>query len=46
MISLNWKLRLDSDLFVFTPIDPTDGEGIIVLPELSYPGFQGENILM
>lgn len=36
MILLNWKLRLCSDQFVFTPIsfDPTDRRVIIVLPRV------------
>lgn len=46
MILLSCKLRLHSDQFVFTPVDTTDGEGIIALPELTCPDFQGENALM
>ena len=48
MILLNWKLRLYSDQFVFTPIsfDPVDRKVMIVLPKATDPDFRGENIFL
>lgn len=48
MILLNWKLRLYSDQFVFTSVsfDLTSREEIIVIPEVTDPDFEGENVLL